>query len=82
MLRDKLLSHPKLLLFIAFLLMLFGVVMPFLMVIKVVESTFFWNFLSYISSTLGILLGVVAMAASHLVNKHKSKKDDDIDRYR
>lgn len=79
MLRDKLLEHPGILFTVAVLLMLFGVVMPFLMVIKLVESTFFWNFLSYGSSTLGFLLGIVAMAASRLKQK---KKDDDVNPYK
>ncbi len=79
MLQDKLLDHPRLLFTVAVLLMLFGVAMPFLMVIKLVESTFFWNFLSYGSSTLGFLLGIVAMAASRLQQK---KKDSDSDLYK
>ena len=79
MLRDQLFEHPKILFVISFLLMVFGVVMPFLMVIKLVESTFFWNFLSYGSSTLGLLLGVVAIAASSLKRK---KKDDQENPYR
>ena len=79
MFRDQLLGHPKILFVISFLLMSFGVVMPFLMVIKLVESTFFWNFLSYGSSTLGLMLGVVSMAASRLKQK---KKGDQENRYR
>lgn len=79
MLRDQILEHPRILMLVAFLLMLFGVVMPFLMVIKLVESTFFLNFLSYGASTLGLLLGIVSVAASQLKQK---KRDDQEDRYR
>lgn len=42
-----------------FLLVLTGVVMPFLMVIKAIESTFFLNLFSYTASTLGFFLGLV-----------------------
>lgn len=79
MLRDQLLEHPTRLFVIAVLLMLFGVVMPFLMVIGVVESTFFLNFLSYGASTLGLLLGFVSLAASRI--KHRRKEDQE-NRYR
>jgi len=79
MFRDQLFEHPGCLFVVAVLLMLFGVVMPFLMVIKVVESTFFLNFLSYGSSTLGLLLGIVSVAASRL---KQNRKDDQRERYR
>lgn len=71
MFRDQILEHPRLVMFIAVLLMLFGVAMPFLMVIKLVESTFFLNFLSYGASTLGLMLGVVSVAASQLRGKRR-----------
>ena len=74
-----LLEHPKRLFVIAVLLMVFGVVMPFLMVIRLVESTFFLNFLSYGSQILGFLLGIVSMAASRVKQK---KKDDEENRYK
>jgi hypothetical protein len=74
-----LLEHPKTLFVIATLLMIFGVVMPFLMVLKLVESTFFLNFLSYGSQISGFFLGIVSMAASRVKQK---KKDDDQNRYK
>ncbi len=74
-----LLNHPKRLLVTAILLMVFGVLMPLLMVIKVVESTFFLNFLSYGSTTLGFLLGIISVAASQLKQK---KRDDDKNKYK
>ena len=69
------LEYPKHLLVIATLLMIFGVVMPFLMVLKVVESTFFLNFLSYGSSMLGFFLGIASVAAYGV--KQKKKNDED-----
>ena len=74
-----LLEHPKRLLVIAALLMIFGVVMPFLMVLKLVESTFFLNFLSYGSSILGFFLGIAAVAAYGVKQK---KKNDEESRYK
>lgn len=55
-------EKPRTLLFIALGLLLFGWVMPFLMVIKMLESTFFLNFLSWAASVAGLYLGVIAMA--------------------
>lgn len=60
-------EKPRTLLFIALGLLLFGWVMPFLMVIHLVESTFFLNFLSWGASVGGLYLGV--MAVSGLVRR-------------
>jgi len=62
-------EKPRTLLFIAIGLLLFGWAMPFLMVIKMVESTFFLNFLSWGASVAGLYLGV--MAVSGLVRRRK-----------
>jgi hypothetical protein len=62
-------DKPRTLLFIAISLLLFGWAMPFLMVIKAVESTFFLNFLSWGASVAGLYLGVMAMAG--LVRRRK-----------
>jgi len=73
------LEHPERLVAIAVVLLLFGFVMPFMMVIKVVESTFFLNFLSFASSVLGLFLGLTGVALYRV--KHK-KRDDEDNRYR
>ncbi len=62
-------ERPRTLLLIALGLLLFGWVMPFLMVIKVVESTFTLNFLSWGASVSGLYLGVIAVA--NLIRKQK-----------
>jgi len=43
-------------------LVLLGFVLPFLMVIQVVEATFFLSFLSHGASVSGLLLGMVGAA--------------------
>jgi hypothetical protein len=62
-------EKPRALLFIALGLLLFGWVMPFLMVIRAVESTFFLNFLSWGASVGGLYLGIIAVAG--LVGRRK-----------
>ena len=58
---------------IGFFLVLLGAVLPFLIVIRVVESTFFLNFLAFIASTVGIFLGVIG-TAMHVGEERR--KDD------
>ena len=53
---------PGRMIVIGFILMVMGVVFPFLMVIKVLESTFFLNFFSYAASLVGMMLGIVGTA--------------------
>ena len=50
---------PLVLIFVGFLLSFTGVVLPFLMVIHLVPSTFFLNFFSYGVSLTGLFLGVI-----------------------
>jgi len=42
--------------------MLLGIVLPFLMVIKVLESTFFLNFFAWGASVAGLALGTIGFA--------------------
>ncbi len=71
-------NHPGRLLAIAIIMMVFGVVMPFLMVLHLVESTFFLNILSFIASTLGFFLGIISFASYRIKSKHdKNKSGDD-----
>jgi hypothetical protein len=59
------------LILIGFLLCLSGVVFPFLMVIKVLESTFLLNFLSYLASIVGLFLGIIG--AAYYVRENRQK---------
>ena len=53
---------PGFLLSLGIFLMLLGIILPFLMVIKVLESTFFLNFFSYGVSVAGLALGTIGFA--------------------
>jgi hypothetical protein len=53
---------PKHLILIGFLLVLAGAVLPFLMVIRVLKSTFFLNFFSFGATMSGLLLGMIGAA--------------------
>jgi hypothetical protein len=50
------------LIIVGFLFVLTGAVLPFLIVIGIVESTFLLNFIAFATSTIGIFLGVLGTA--------------------
>ena len=55
---------------IAFVLLVIGVVFPFLMVIKVLRSTFFLNFFSYAAMLAGMMVGIIGLV-NHAIEKRK-----------
>jgi hypothetical protein len=57
-------KSPRLLLGLGLTLMALGVILPFLMVIHVIESTFFLNFFSWGASVAGLVLGMIGVALS------------------
>ena len=65
------LDRPERLLSIAVFLLLFGCIMPFLMVTHAVKSTFFLNFLSFGASMAGLFMGVIGIAMQRLKTHQK-----------
>ena len=63
---------PLKIILIGFFLVVLGVVLPFLMVLHIIESTFFLNFFSYAASLLGLMLGLIGSAM--YVGVHKGKQ--------
>ena len=61
----------------AFFLLLAGAVLPFLMMIGVLESTFFLNFFSYTASAAGLFIGILGIA----MYVGKTKKQDSMHDY-
>ncbi len=55
-------NSPRLLLSLGVILMLLGVILPFLMVIHVLQSTFFLNFFSWGASVAGLAFGTIGFA--------------------
>jgi hypothetical protein len=55
-------ATPRKLILIAVFLLLGGAVVPFLIVIGVLESTFLSNFLAYFASVVGLFLGFIGIA--------------------
>jgi membrane associated rhomboid family serine protease len=65
------LDKPVRLMIIGFVLLLIGVIFPFTMVLRVLESTFFLNFLSYFAQVSGLFLGVIGAAIYFKENRNK-----------
>jgi hypothetical protein len=55
-------ASPRFLLVFGMILMLMGIALPFLMVIRMLESTFFLNFLSWGASVTGLSFGTIGFA--------------------
>jgi len=55
-------NNPRLLLSLGLVSMLLGIILPFLMVMRVIESTFFLNFFSWGASVSGLFLGFIGVA--------------------
>jgi hypothetical protein len=60
---------PRNLIILGTLMMIAGVVFPLLMVIKVLESTFLLNFVAYISSIIGMMIGIIGAALYSRIHK-------------
>ena len=67
-------KQPLRLILIGFVLVTLGMVLPFLMVMQVVESTFFMNFFSFGASVSGIFLGIIGGAMYVRQSQKKKKK--------
>ncbi len=60
---------------VGFILVLAGAVLPFLIVMRILPSTFLLNLLAYGASTIGIFLGIIGVAM-HVGESRRNKRDD------
>jgi hypothetical protein len=65
-------ASPVTIILIGLFLVILGVALPFLMVLHVIESTFFLNFFSYGASLVGLFLGLIGSA--RIVSSRRNKK--------
>jgi len=63
-------NSPRLLLSLGVVLMLLGAVLPFLMVLHVLKSTFFLNFFSWGASITGLSLGTIGFAMYERIKRN------------
>lgn len=55
-------TYPRRFIIIAFFMLLAGAILPFLIIIGLLESTFLLNFATYIISVVGLFLGIIGIA--------------------
>ena len=65
-------SYPVKLLMIGGVLVVLGALLPFLMVLQLIPSTFFLNFFSYAASIAGLFMGFIGVAYYVRETKEKS----------
>lgn len=71
-------GRARLFLVIGFLLVLAGALLPLLMVLKVLPSTFFLNFFSYAASVSGLFLGILGGALyARAARRGESEESED-----
>jgi len=68
----KLMNSPRFLLSLGVGLLLLGIILPFLMVIHVLQSTFFLNFFSWGASVAGLAFGTIGFAT---YSRSRGRKD-------
>ena len=56
-------------------MMLVSMVLPWLMVLQILRSTFFLNFLAYGLSVAGMLIGFIGMVSIVKINRDRDKFD-------
>jgi len=57
---------------LGFIFVTLGVVFPLLMILQILESTLFLNFLSFLLSVAGVIIGFIGMA--FIVKLHRNKE--------
>ena len=67
--------NPVQLILIGLFLVVLGAVLPFLMVMHTIKSTFFLNFFSYAASLAGLFLGLIGSATYVRIYRKKPSGD-------
>lgn len=62
--------NPRTILLVAFVLLVIGWVIPFLMMIDIIVSSFALGFVSFAMSILGLFLGIIGIAANWFGRRH------------
>jgi membrane associated rhomboid family serine protease len=66
-------ATPPRLMWLGFILLVIGFLLPFLMVLRLLEPTLLLNFVAYFASLFGLIIGVIGIVTYTQVRK----KDQD-----
>jgi membrane associated rhomboid family serine protease len=75
-------ADPRVVILIGFLLVLAGFVLPFLMVMRIIASSFLLNLISYGASMAGLIMGLMGAAMWTRIERARRRRgrwDDDWD---
>lgn len=61
---------------IGFILVMFGFLVPLLMVIKIIDAGYLLSFLSYAASVAGLLLGLIGAISYRRLHKRERQTED------
>jgi membrane associated rhomboid family serine protease len=64
---------PFQLILIGFVLLVIGFILPFLMVLQLLESTLLLNFVAYLASLFGLIIGLVGVVLH--IRPQRSSRD-------
>jgi hypothetical protein len=64
---------PVMMIITALVLLALGIALPFLMMIQLLESTLLLNFLAYIASMSGLVMGIVGLT---MYSRPSDERDD------
>jgi membrane associated rhomboid family serine protease len=67
-------ASPTRLILLGFVLLMIGVCVPFLMLLQLLESTFFLSFVSYLSSVAGLVIGITGAALYSSAERQRRRK--------
>ena len=67
---------PKMMIWLAVGMMLVSIILPLLMVMQILRSTFFLNFLAYGLSVAGFFIGFIGMVTLVRIRRKKDRDDD------
>jgi hypothetical protein len=62
---------PKHYILIGLILLLLGVILPILMIMHILESTYFLNFFAYACQIVGLTIGIIGIAYRSAKNRNK-----------
>jgi hypothetical protein len=68
--------HPWKIILLAGGMMFVSILLPLLMILQVLRSTFFLNFLAYGLSVAGMILGFIGMVSLVRINRSQQKYKD------
>lgn len=68
-------AHPNFTILIGFFLVMMGFIIPVMIIMKYLPSTFFLNFLAYACSVAGLMMGIIGAANSAILRRHKKNME-------